>query len=249
MTVPRPGDTRPNHTATSILAILAIALGVVAFILPATIWGAGAIIPGLLLGAGIILPAAWWLGHDRREARAAVDPDAPAAVMDRRWRFVAPAAAVLALFGLGGIGITVNGVPEIAGFTTWKPEKTEETTAPSPEPSSSETSQTTDTQTTDTWTTETTTSITTPSETATDTTTSETTSDASTSETTTDTPTETPEPSSDQPTPTSPTGPSPTAPSTTDTTTSETTTETTSTGNGAVSMRPEDNGAHPAHAG
>ncbi|MDO4609232.1 hypothetical protein [Corynebacterium sp.] len=239
MTVPRPGDTRPNHTAKSILAILAIALGVVAFILPAIIWGAGAIIPGLLLGAGIILPAAWWLGHDRREARAAVDPDAPAAVMDRRWRFVAPAAAMLALFGLGGIGITVNGVPEIAGFTEWKPEKTEETTAPSPE-SSSETSQTTDTQTTDTWTTETTTSMTT---------TAETTTDTSTSETTTDTPTETPEPSSDQPTPTSPTGPSPTAPSTTDTTTSETTTETTSTGNGAVSMRPEDNGAHPAHAG
>lgn len=82
-----------------ILVAVAVIVGVIAFI-AAIVWrGWPGVAIGAALAGGMLLPAGWWLWHEHRERRAAADPEAPAAVLDRRWRFIVPISVILLAVG------------------------------------------------------------------------------------------------------------------------------------------------------
>lgn len=82
-----------------ILSAAGALAGFGAFFWAIAVRGLPGIAIGAAFGAAAILPAAWWLWHELRERRAAVDPEAPAALLDRRWRFIAPISVVLLALG------------------------------------------------------------------------------------------------------------------------------------------------------
>lgn len=88
------------------LAWTAVALAVAVALVLLLRHGAAAARPAALLAAGIALPGLWWLRHRRRERRAAIDPDAPAAVLDRRWRFIIPISGALVIAG-GALAVSL----------------------------------------------------------------------------------------------------------------------------------------------
>lgn len=92
------GYRRPAAWKTA-LAVIAVIAAAAAFVIAIMLRGIPGIAIGAALAAGLALPAVWWIRLETREHRAAVDPDAPAAIMDRRWRFIAPIAVVLLAIG------------------------------------------------------------------------------------------------------------------------------------------------------
>ncbi|MFD5867580.1 hypothetical protein ACFWGD_03055 [Corynebacterium sp. NPDC060344] len=132
-------------TWKTILAALALILGAAALFGAIVMRGVPGIAIGIALAAGLIVPAAWWLWHENREHRAAVDPDAPAAMLDRRWRFIAPISVVL--LAIGGLLAIALPAPDDAATT---PEEETSSHRTAPKPSRSSTSKTPGTRSTTT---------------------------------------------------------------------------------------------------
>ena len=119
------------------LAVLSILAGAVGLFAAIALRGLPGVAIGAAVAAGLILPGAWWLWHESREHRAAVDPDAPAAVLDRRWRFIAPIAVVL--LALGSVLAVALPDPDAAPATNEEESSSQRTP---PKPSKTSTSRT-----------------------------------------------------------------------------------------------------------
>ncbi|MDK8768492.1 hypothetical protein QP932_08260 [Corynebacterium freneyi] len=183
-----------------ILASVAVIVGVIAFI-AAIVWrGWPGVAIGAALAGGMLLPAGWWLWHEHRERRAAADPEAPAAVLDRRWRFIAPISVVL--LAVGSVLAFALPAPDDEA-----PPVEEETTShrTPPKPSSTSKSRSAPPRTTTTFTETTTTptsSESSESDTSTSSSTRPTTSESGTTTEPTTAPTQSPEPTTQPPEPT-----------------------------------------------
>ncbi|QAU51410.1 hypothetical protein [Corynebacterium pelargi] len=81
------------------LSVTAMAIGYAALIGFPLIYGKTGLLPAVLFAVVFILPSGWYFWHLSRCNRAGMEPETYNAVVDRKWRYIVPTAAVALVAG------------------------------------------------------------------------------------------------------------------------------------------------------